>query len=60
MINYSHIVAAHERGRKEGYEKAIAEMEKALIKERQDAYLKGFRDGKDYAFGEVRSVIDDE
>lgn len=43
-----------------GYVKAIAEMELEIIKERQDAYLRGFRDGKDYAFGEVRSVADEK
>lgn len=51
---YDRVVDAWHRG----YNEAIAEMEKEIIKERQEAYLKGFRDGKDYAFGEVRSVID--
>jgi hypothetical protein len=56
MQNYEAIIAAFVRGRKEG----IEEVEKEIIKARQESYLKGFRDGKDYAFGEVRSVLDGE
>lgn len=56
MNNYSRIVDAFQRGRKEG----IEEVEKEIAAARQEAYLNGFRDGGDYAFDEVRRVVDGE